>query len=1135
MRLLNETKNLLNKYSKIIEKHPVLIVTIIIFITMGFATIIPSMQLKTDFRDFAPDNETVNAVLRVADYFSQDYQVLFLYVEKEKGESILIPDALKEQYYVQKEIKNFSNIINIIGLSTIVNQMTILEFGQPIENCTDEQITIAINDILETQGKTNITVFSENDPNEKIDYKKYPRISKGKSIDAIDIKNCNIDFNDETVKFSIEVYDLTSFVSKLKSPIPGVNVVEWFVDFENLIKPDERLNVSYRISAHLEPKNILWEIGKGPFKNIKAFFKQLIKKELFNVYKKEAYLWIRPPGQTTYLPLLLKSAEVNFNIEKNQVEIKVSREELSKYGISPRFLGLELPAKLTNFKAGTRYYQSPVLKLPWFRISMNTSFLFKKMEKIINRPIMGNILSNIFKKLANITWEDFDKLFEMTDEFVSMPDQISLKDMEELWVNLDTAPDNGVSKNLLYYRPFLFDDLQVAAKALLPSSYETDKKPNCCLIIVSVNLSTESSENQKFNLLIKEEIEELNKKTAYITVQPTGEGIISTEINKTTSNANEVIVPMIFIIIVIILIISFRNLSYMFLTLITLAISLIWLFGTMVLLGMDFNILAVAIIPLILGLGVDYSTHVLHNYKTELGRGKIPSEALRLSITEIGSAMFLSMITTVIAFLSFLSSSIVPLRDFGIILALGIIYIFIATITFVTSTRFLLDRKKKKFKSENIKQFSLNVYMNKSAKFVLKHQKKIILATILFTIIFIIGGSQIKTGFDYYSFLPKENPSIKLYEKIYTDFPFASQDLEYILIEGNIATVDCLKGIARTHENFKDNFYIAKNADGTLKTTSLYTIITKAVNQNKSLIKEFNLDEKTFIPKTNKDLQQFYDYLYNDLVYGIQTRTVIHKSTNGNYDATTIQIYVNIVVEGRRTEELDKYLKKINQELNEDLSYYGKDTKAILTGMMTITYNITTNLTKSQILSTGLCIILSLIILIIVYKRFSLGLVVMIPVLIAIIWIIGTMYFLGYSLNILTITVTSLTIGCGIDYAIHATERFRLIADKTGDINSAVVETISRTGGALFIAALTTAVGFSVLIFAPIPPQVQFGVITAVTITYAFLLSVLVLPLVLAHWASWSRKRRGYIISPTPADEKYLKELLDYNNKILKK
>ena len=122
------------------------------------------------------------------------------------------------------------------------------------------------------------------------------------------------------------------------------------------------------------------------------------------------------------------------------------------------------------------------------------------------------------------------------------------------------------------------------------------------------------------------------------------------------------------------------------------------------------------------------------------------------------------------------------------------------------------------------------------------------------------------------------------------------------------------------------------------------------------------------------------------------------------------------------------------------------------------------------------------------------------------------MYFIGYSLNVLTITVTSITIGIGIDYAIHATERFRYIVDKTGDITKAVCETISHTGGALLIAALTTALGFGVLVFAPIPPQQQFGLILAITITYSFLTSIFILPLILFHWGNWRKKRKGYIV-----------------------
>jgi len=1118
---------MLKRLSNIIEKHPLLIVTIILFITLGFSILIPSINIRTNFYDFAPDDEVTKATLRIGNYFSQNYQVMYLYVEKQQTESVITPEALREQNYIQKELQKNPQVVEITGISTIVNQICFLEFGKTFENCTDEQISTALNDVLETQGINDVKILTTDDPNEKIDYNRYPKITKGKSIDAIDIKNCYIKFNEETATFSIEVYDLKSFEKKLKSPVPRANVVEWYIDFENLIKPDERLNVSYRIAAHIEPKYSIWEIGNGLLKNLRTIVGYAKERELFNIYKKEAYLWVRPPQQDIYFPIQLKSADVNFNLTNNQIEIKVSREEIGRYGISPRYGAFELPAKLTNFKAGTRYYQTPFFKLPWLRISVNTTFLVEKIEKIREKTVLSNIAERIMKKLTNLSWQDFDKLLEMTGQYISLPDQIALKDFEKSWIKSDIAPDSGVSKNLLYYRPVLFNDLQVAAKGFLSKDYEKNKKPLNCMIIVSINITKET---QKLFKSIQEELEKLDRTDNFVKIQSTGEVIISTEINKITIDANIIISPIIFIVILLILVISFRKASYTLLSISALIISLIWVFGTMVLLGMTFNILAVAVVPLIMGLGVDYSVHTLHNYRTEISRGKTPKEAIKLSITEIGMAMFLSMITTVIAFMSFLSASIPPIRNFGIILGLGILYTFIISITYVAAFIYLLDRKKKKLNNKVKKSLRSNFFMNKLAKIVLRHQKKIIAITLLITLISAIGASQIKTGFDYYSFLPAENPSILLYEKIATDFPFSSQDVEFIQIEGDVVTVDALKGIMNTHENLKDDTFIAKKADGTEKIRSIYSIIVEVVNSNKSLIKEFNLNEKNYIPKTDNDVKRLYDYLYEDLAYGKLTRTTLHKSENGNYDAAIVQVYVDIISKGISSRDLSNDLKVLNEEINADTENYGKDAKVIVTGMYIITYKITRSLTDSQFLSTSLCIIISLIILIIIYRNMSLGFVTMLPVLITTVWILGTMYFIGYTLNVLTITVTCLTIGCGIDYAIHATERFRLIADRTGNIDAAVIETISRTGVALLIAALTTSLGFVVLVFAPIPPQVQFGVITAVTITYAFILSVLVLPILLARWGKWRKKRKGYIISPAPADEKYIKEIQAYNN-----
>ena len=200
------------------------------------------------------------------------------------------------------------------------------------------------------------------------------------------------------------------------------------------------------------------------------------------------------------------------------------------------------------------------------------------------------------------------------------------------------------------------------------------------------------------------------------------------------------------------------------------------------------------------------------------------------------------------------------------------------------------------------------------------------------------------------------------------------------------------------------------------------------------------------------------------------------------------------------------------KELNKDISNYGY-TNSIVTGYYSSLYTVLTSMTESQIISTLISIILAAIVLMIVFKNPLLGLIAILPVGICLIWIIGTIFYLGYSFNIMTIMVTSLTIGIGIDYAIHATQRFRLTADKSGNVEKAINATIRHTGGALFIAALTTAAGFGILILAPMPPEQQFGIITSMTIIYSFITSIIVLPPVLMKWGIWRKRKNGFIIS----------------------
>jgi len=1125
---------------RFIQKHPWMVVIIIIFITIGFSLFIPSLEFKTDFSEFTPDDELVNANDRVLDYFGQNQQLVFLLFQTENTDSILSIEAIKKTNQIQKTLTELSSVNSSFSLITLLDIICLIEFGHTIDDCSDEQIQIAVDDLFTDPETYLFSIFSEIDPNEESEYEQRIIFRTQKTADGADIKSCGLEKKGSFLEFTIEVYDLSQFDDDLTPLFPRVNVMEWYVGFENLITPIKYLDIDYQLAAHIEPAEPIWTIGNGLMENFRHFFSLLKNHSLFNNYVHDVYLWITPSGQNMSFPMPLNSGTVLFDRTENKISMNVSLEELAEYGLAPQFGSFSLPAKLSNFTAGTRYYQTSIFKRLGGRIDANTSYILKTLLNIQSKPILGSLVERMLSKTGDITWENFDEMYDMFEDSTLLPDVISLQDIIDSWIEVDHVPDNGrETEQTLLIIPAFYMDIASNAEAFLSAEFAEGKDPQSTLVFLNLDFISDYDEIISINEDIISEVSTINDQQNIIQINATGNGVASVEINDLTTSANQFIAPMIFVIIVLVLLVTFRKLSYVVLPMLTLVVSTIWLFGSMALFGIAFNVIAVALVPLILGLGVDYSVHLLHNYRIEIDDGKNPGTAIKNSVTEVGTAMFLAMLTTVIAFLSFLSASFPPIRDFGILLALGVIFTFITSLTLLASLRYILDKRKTVSFKKPQQTLGVRSLMRFISSHVIRHQKMVLVIMIGITLFFTYGAMRIETGYDMNQFAPEDTPSFKLFDTIAEKFPYSSQNQEYILVEGDIATVDLLEGIREVHNNLKDDQFVALNADESQKVTSVYTIIKQAVENNESLIQRFYLDEETLIPTSDMQVKLLFDYLSDQSQpseldesmdidgmeintslfssvsldsFGSELGTVLSKEGN-TYDATIIRVYIDTLYANSDDGDVSDDLEILKNELIRDAKVDFGNAEVVVTGQNIITLTITKSLTESQIVSTMVSIVLAALVLILVYRSASLGIIALIPVGFSIIWILGTMYYIGYTLNALTITVTSITIGIGIDYAIHATERFRYIVDKTGNITKAVCETISHTGGALLIAALTTALGFGVLIFAPIPPQQQFGLILAVTIVYSFLNSIFILPLVLFHWAQRRKRKYGFVVN----------------------
>ena len=134
---------------------------------------------------------------------------------------------------------------------------------------------------------------------------------------------------------------------------------------------------------------------------------------------------------------------------------------------------------------------------------------------------------------------------------------------------------------------------------------------------------------------------------------------------------------------------NFRSFKSVFMAIIPLTIGVVWMVGLMQLFGLQLTILNIMSVPLILGIGIDDGVHILHRYHVE-GDGRI-----KTVFTSTGKAIFLTSLTTMLAFGSLVFATYRGLGSLGIALFIGVGTCFLASITILPAIMGLSEGQSK--------------------------------------------------------------------------------------------------------------------------------------------------------------------------------------------------------------------------------------------------------------------------------------------------------------------------------------------------------------------------------------------------------------------------------------------------------
>jgi predicted RND superfamily exporter protein len=210
-----------------------------------------------------------------------------------------------------------------------------------------------------------------------------------------------------------------------------------------------------------------------------------------------------------------------------------------------------------------------------------------------------------------------------------------------------------------------------------------------------------------------------------------------------------------------------------------------------------------------------------------------------------------------------------------------------------------------------------------------------------------------------------------------------------------------------------------------------------------------------------------------------------------NHDTTNTVLMISTDVSAN-----DARMNLLATKLKQDIDSVGKPigTKIQITGTPVIQQKLGEVIEHDRGLTEKLSALFVFIIVAVIFGSIIAALVPMVSILLSIVWLYGMMGYLHLPISTLAGGVAAMVIGIGVDYSIHLRNKFEYERKKGESLEYSVEETMANTGYVLTIVTIVTAIAFLTFTLGQMPEMGRFGLLMAMGVTLAFILSVVGLP-----------------------------------------
>ncbi len=539
------------------------------------------------------------------------------------------------------------------------------------------------------------------------------------------------------------------------------------------------------------------------------------------------------------------------------------------------------------------------------------------------------------------------------------------------------------------------------------------------------------------------------------------------------------------IITAVIIYLLFKSFRIMMFVLLVVATSVVWGLGIMSLLGYEITLLTAVIPPLIIVIGVPNCVYLLNKYHHEYSVHGNKIKALQRVIQKIGSATFLTNLTTAAGFGTFMFTSINILTEFGLVAALDIMVVFVISLLLIPTIFSFLPppepRHLQHLESSRVRNAITRVIV------IGLYRRKIVFALTSLLVIFGLWGlSRVQSLGFMVDDIPKNHT-------VYIDLKFFEKNFSGVMPFEIIVDTDAPRGVLQAKTLNRINSLQEKLKE--------YPELSKPL----SVVEAAKFARQGYYNGSKSQYRLPYGPERNFILSYLPKKAGNNQMLNRFVDSTAsiTRVIYNVADIGSIR------VKELKDRIRVDVdSIFGEDSgKVAISGGSVIAAKGNDYLVRSLFVSLMAAIAIISVFMIWMFRKGKMVLLSILPNLIPLLFTAAAMGFIGIPLKPSTVIVFSIAFGISVDNSIHFLAKYRQeLARTRNNQKASVLCAIRETGVSMIYTSIVLFFGFGIFIASKFGGTVSLGLLVSLTLLIALFSNLILLPSVLLSFSKHNKE-----------------------------